>query len=196
MLPCVESLQDSSTTLRSTEELSLLPSTLPSTLQFRIRTDHPDAIVIVGSKALPAVTGPALPEMFRETPTLLLASTISVAVVRQAARMHIYSVLPIKATQRQLQAAIAATIEGFAVTLPRIPAATPETVAQIEHLTVREMDVLRLMARGYRNKQMAAQLDISEHTIKFHVSSVLAKLGARTRTAAVTLGVTRGLVAI
>jgi DNA-binding CsgD family transcriptional regulator len=53
-----------------------------------------------------------------------------------------------------------------------------------------------LMARGYRNKQLAAMLDISEHTAKFHVSSVLAKLGARTRTEAVTIGMTRGLVAI
>jgi DNA-binding CsgD family transcriptional regulator len=52
------------------------------------------------------------------------------------------------------------------------------------------------MARGYRNKQLAAALNISEHTAKFHVSSVMAKLGARTRTEAVTIGVTRGLVAI
>jgi DNA-binding NarL/FixJ family response regulator len=53
-----------------------------------------------------------------------------------------------------------------------------------------------LMARGYRNKQLASALNISEHTAKFHVSSVLAKLGARTRTEAVTIGVTRGLVAV
>ena len=65
-----------------------------------------------------------------------------------------------------------------------------------EELTAREVEVLRLMARGQRNKQLAAQLKISEHTAKFHVSSVLAKLGARTRTEAVTIGMTRGLVAI
>ena len=65
-----------------------------------------------------------------------------------------------------------------------------------EELTAREVEVLRLMARGQRNKQLAAQLKISEHTAKFHVSSVLAKLGAQTRTEAVTIGMTRGLVAI
>ena len=65
-----------------------------------------------------------------------------------------------------------------------------------EDLTAREVEVLRLMARGFRNKQLAAMLNISEHTAKFHVSSVLAKLGARTRTEAVTIGMTRGLVAI
>jgi DNA-binding NarL/FixJ family response regulator len=200
VLPCVESLRAAggSTTLHATEELSLLPPTLPSTLQFRVRTDRPDAIVIVGGDALLGAAGTptALSEIFREIPTILLDSTPSTAAARHAARMNIYSVLPLKATQRQFEAAIAATIEGFSVTLPRFPGATIDTAAQIEHLTVREMDVLRLMARGYRNKHMATQLDISEHTIKFHVSSVLAKLGARTRTAAVTIGVTRGLVAI
>ena len=65
-----------------------------------------------------------------------------------------------------------------------------------EDLTKREVEVLRLMARGQTNKQVAAQLKISEHTAKFHVSSVLSKLGARTRTEAVTIGMTRGLVAI
>jgi DNA-binding CsgD family transcriptional regulator len=71
-----------------------------------------------------------------------------------------------------------------------------EAMRITEDLTAREVEVLRLMARGYRNKQLAVQLNISEHTAKFHVSSVLAKLGARTRTEAVTIGMTRGLVAI
>jgi DNA-binding CsgD family transcriptional regulator len=65
-----------------------------------------------------------------------------------------------------------------------------------EELTARELEVLRLMARGQTNKQLAAELKISEHTAKFHVSSVLAKLGALTRTEAVTIGMTRGLVAM
>ena len=52
------------------------------------------------------------------------------------------------------------------------------------------------MALGQGNKEVAAQLNVSEHTVKFHVSSVLAKLGARSRTEAVTIGILRGLVAI
>ena len=65
-----------------------------------------------------------------------------------------------------------------------------------EHLTARETAVLRLMALGLGNKEIASRLDISEHTAKFHVSSILAKLGAASRTEAVTIGMTRGLVAI
>jgi DNA-binding NarL/FixJ family response regulator len=65
-----------------------------------------------------------------------------------------------------------------------------------EHLTGREIEVLRLIANGRSNKQIASQLRISEHTAKFHVSSVLAKLGASSRTEAVSLGILRGLVAI
>jgi DNA-binding NarL/FixJ family response regulator len=58
--------------------------------------------------------------------------------------------------------------------------------ASPEHLTAREIEVLRLMANGRSHKQMAARLRISEHTVKFHVSSVLAKLGASSRTEAVS----------
>ena len=92
--------------------------------------------------------------------------------------------------------AVSATVAGFAVTLPRPPATPADTMRIAEDLTARELEVLRLMARGQTNKQVAAELKISEHTAKFHVSSVLAKLGALTRTEAVTIGMTRGLVAI
>ena len=65
-----------------------------------------------------------------------------------------------------------------------------------ETLTTREREVLALMARGLPNKQIAARLSISLHTVKFHVASVLAKLGASSRTEAVTLGARRGAVSL
>ena len=52
------------------------------------------------------------------------------------------------------------------------------------------------LAEGLVNKDIAARLDISEHTVKFHISSILDKLGASTRTEAVTLGIRRGLIPI
>lgn len=200
VLPCVESMTQGSrfATLRAAEELALLPVALPSTLLFRVQSDSPDVIVIAAGEALVAGAGnrSGLREIFSETPTVLLAEEPGAAMVRNAARMHIYSVLPMEVTTQALVAAIAATVAGFAVTLPREPSPTVDATPGSEHLTAREVEILRLIARGHRNKQVAAQLNISEHTVKFHISSVMAKLGARTRTEAVTIGVTRGLVAI
>ena len=65
-----------------------------------------------------------------------------------------------------------------------------------EPLTSRESDVLSLLAEGAGNKEIAARLGISEHTVKFHVSSILSKLGAATRTEAVTRGYKEGLILI
>lgn len=63
-------------------------------------------------------------------------------------------------------------------------------------LTARESEVLQLMADGLPNKQIASRLSISLHTVKFHVASILAKLGATSRTEAVTLGARRGHVTL
>jgi DNA-binding NarL/FixJ family response regulator len=64
----------------------------------------------------------------------------------------------------------------------------------IDPLTDRESEVLQLLARGKANKQIALDLGISEHTVKFHISSIYTKLGAGNRTEAVRLGVRKGLV--
>jgi NarL family two-component system response regulator YdfI len=65
-----------------------------------------------------------------------------------------------------------------------------------EEITSRETEVLRMLAEGLVNKDIAVRLGISEHTVKFHISSILDKLGASTRTEAVTLGIRRGLITI
>jgi DNA-binding NarL/FixJ family response regulator len=61
-------------------------------------------------------------------------------------------------------------------------------------LTARELEVLRMMADGAANKAIAWKLGISEHTVKFHVASILQKLHAGSRTEAVTVGIRQGLV--
>jgi len=65
-----------------------------------------------------------------------------------------------------------------------------------EPLTAREKEVLALLAEGAGNKEIAAKLSISENTAKFHVSSILGKLGATTRTEAVSRGYRLGLILI
>ena len=61
-------------------------------------------------------------------------------------------------------------------------------------LTRRELSVLRLVAHGLGNKEIANELGISTHTVKYHLASLLAKLGVHTRTEAVTIGLRKGLV--
>jgi DNA-binding CsgD family transcriptional regulator len=61
-------------------------------------------------------------------------------------------------------------------------------------LTARELEILKLVASGYANKAISAQLDIDEETTKTHIKNVLAKLGARDRTHAVSLGLKRGVI--
>lgn len=79
----------------------------------------------------------------------------------------------------------------------RIP---PEIAAELaEHateddLSLREIDVLRLIAAGNGNKEIAAKLSITEETVKNHVTHILAKLGANDRTHAVTIGIKRGII--
>ena len=183
---------------RAATELDLLTVALPSTLLFRVQSDNPDVIVIAEGEAFLSRAGnrSTLSDVFSDTPAVLLVAEPNTAIVRSAARLKIYSVLPMEVTAHQLVTAVSATVAGFAVTLPRPPAVPADTMRITEELTARELEVLRLMARGQTNKQVAAELKISEHTAKFHVSSVLAKLGALTRTEAVTIGMTRGLVAI
>jgi DNA-binding NarL/FixJ family response regulator len=65
-----------------------------------------------------------------------------------------------------------------------------------EHLTAREQEVLEMMMEGLSNKEIAMCLNVSTHTVKFHISSVLGKLGASSRTEAITIGVRRGLITI
>ena len=63
-------------------------------------------------------------------------------------------------------------------------------------LTPRETEVLRMIADGLGNKEIAARLGISDHTVKFHISAILAKLGASNRAEAVTLGIREGLIMV
>jgi len=89
------------------------------------------------------------------------------------------------------------TIRAVHAGQKRIP---PEVAAELaEHtgeddLSSREIDVLRLIAAGNANKEIAGQLSIAEDTVKSHVTNILAKLGANDRTHAVTIGLKRGII--
>jgi DNA-binding NarL/FixJ family response regulator len=79
----------------------------------------------------------------------------------------------------------------------RIPAEVASGLAEHtgeDELTERETEILRLIAAGNANKEIAAQLNIAEDTVKRHVTNILSKLGANDRTHAVTIGLTRGII--
>jgi DNA-binding NarL/FixJ family response regulator len=92
--------------------------------------------------------------------------------------------------------------------LPRVSWSVPRTLTgrllrgheaveePTEPLTAREREVLGLVGRGLSNKMIARDLRISEHTVKFHVSSIYAKLGAASRTEAVAVGARLGLISL
>jgi DNA-binding NarL/FixJ family response regulator len=123
--------------------------------------------------------------------------------LRSALKGGINAIISREAAPEELRLALAAADAGLILLHPtsarnlitaHLPA--PELSYQQEQLTAREHEVLRLLSDGLGNKEIAARLAISEHTAKFHISSILGKLGAATRTEAVTQGIKRGLIAI
>jgi DNA-binding NarL/FixJ family response regulator len=110
------------------------------------------------------------------------------------------------ATEEEILAAITAAGAGLIILDRRVAAgllapterqptrAAAEDEGPGEPLTTRELEVLQLLAQGLPNKIIAARLRISEHTAKFHVSAILMKLGAASRTEAVTSAARRGLL--
>lgn len=74
--------------------------------------------------------------------------------------------------------------------------ASSDTGDLISPLTSRETEILEYIAKGFLNKQIASELDISEQTIKNHVTSILRKLNANARTEAVVIGIKRGIISI
>ena len=82
------------------------------------------------------------------------------------------------------------------VTLPAFARSGNDDEPLIEALTEREHDVLALVSDGLSNRDIAARLAISEHTVKFHLASIFGKLGASTRTEAVHRGLRHGVIQI
>lgn len=103
------------------------------------------------------------------------------------------------AEPEKIQAALLAVIQGLVALDPSLTAtvlSTPETELPplTDPLTPRELEVLQLLAEGLPNKAIARRLDISDHTVKFHVNAILSKLNAQSRTDAVVRATRLGLI--
>jgi DNA-binding NarL/FixJ family response regulator len=103
--------------------------------------------------------------------------------------------------EEQLLAALQAVAQQLVVVDPALaqalrPALPGDETAPAETLTSREMEVLHLLAEGLSNRAIAQELDISEHTVKFHVTAIMGKLNAQSRTEAVVRAMRLGLIAL
>ncbi len=105
-----------------------------------------------------------------------------------------WGLLPQDASASELTAAVHALAQGLVVGTRQLLYSSDEVNADRGPLTEREAEVLEWLAKGLANKQIAAELGISEHTVKFHISSIYTKLNATNRTQAVREGLRNGWI--
>ncbi|WP_017315979.1 response regulator transcription factor [Mastigocladopsis repens] len=121
-----------------------------------------------------------------------------------ALRAGVRGILPNTSTESEIVAAVEAIAAGLVVfhsdtiesllPLKESSVREKETANPVQALTPREIEVLDMLSSGLGNKAIAKRLNISEHTVKFHVSSIFQKLSVSTRTEAVAVGVRLGLI--
>jgi len=163
-----------------------------------------DVVVVAGAGAHPEELLDSLQEVRlpRDSRVVLLVDQAAPDWVNRAIRAGVRGILPEEVGGEQLAATLGAVARGLVVIDPRqmqlaraaANSFEDESAELVEPLTARERDVLRMLSEGLGNKEIAARLRISEHTVKFHVASILGKLGASTRTEAVSVALRRGLI--
>lgn len=144
----------------------------------------------------------------QDTPpaVLLLSNRGEDAEIFQGKTLRAWGMLPLDANEDELYIAVSVLAQGLNVGAPvlfqpllsglRTGAASVPQEQFVKELTPREMEVLTLLADGFANKQIALQLEISEHTVKFHVSSIYTKMGVTNRAEAVRTAARAGLIVL
>lgn len=187
--------------IRDGEGLDVAASVEPAKLRSALLDAQADVILSVLEQDYDELPGD-IAALAGETSVILLAPEAQPAFVAEALRAGVRAVLSAGSAPSEIVAAVAAAAAGLVVLHPQDVAVLAAVPALAERsadgagdvLTPREVEVLRLMADGDANKGIAWKLGISEHTVKFHVASIMSKLHASSRTEAVTLGVRRGLI--
>ena len=132
-----------------------------------------------------------------EAALVVIADDPGLPGIAEALRSGVRAVLSRHSSASQIVAAIEAAAAGFVVLQPGDLDGlliNPQPASLAEPLTPREVEVLGMLAEGQTNKSIAHRLGISEHTVKFHVTSIMGKLNAGSRTEAVTQGIRQGLI--
>lgn len=141
--------------------------------------------------------GPMPPDALptRDAPPWI-ALTADASRARDLLQRGFRAVLPRDTGAAALAAAVEAVAQGLVVTAPAFMAATAPPRDPTLHLSPREGEVLELLAEGLSNKEIAKELGLSPHTAKFHVTALLDKFGAQTRTEAVVRAARAGLLSL
>ena len=165
-----------------------------------VERHHPHVIVLAQPRTRLMRALEVVREHAEETPVMVLVDELAGAWTPQIRRAGVRAVMPMGAAAAELTAALRAVARGLIVLHPETLAAAATLPAPDAHahgdLTPRELEIVDMMAEGLSNHAIARRLDISRHTVKFHVASVLAKLRASSRTKAVMIAVRRGLVRV
>ena len=131
---------------------------------------------------------------------LVLAEDDDPVNVLRELQLRGWGIIEPDAPPGELVAAVYAVGEGLVVfpreLMDRVLQPAPMVNDFVESLTPREGEVLELLSRGFSNKLIAGELHISEHTVKFHISSLYAKLGVSSRVQAVSQGARHGLISL
>ena len=193
--------------LRANPDLSVVGvASDPDTLATLITAESPDVVLMeLGLQDEEPVSEKLVAlSTLTEVAIVLLGDTFQGDWITEALRLGVRAVLPRRATAEEILQAVVAVAAGLVVLhpdaidllLPVLSSVTQpvDEATLVQALTRREIEVLGMLAEGLGNKAIARRLSISEHTVKFHVSSIFTKLNARSRTEAVTLGARQGLI--
>ena len=185
---------------------SAMEITAESTSLNLLDPDCPPAdVLVISSDSSDAAQLRAYTRAAPSTAVLLLVNDEALALRSFSGLFDhlVFGVLPASLAPEAMIAAVHALFQGLSSGTPRLlaellaaPRSAPSSAPKedIDALTQRETEILQLLARGMTNKQIAFNLSISEHTVKFHIQSIYAKMRVNNRAEVVRVGLTSGLI--
>ena len=184
--------------ITQTGSFTVAGSVHPDLLAEQIRELEPDIVLVESRRGQEGTLEP----LFRSGPAFVwLVEQEDAAAITAGLRSGLRAALPHNASAEEITAAIEAASHGLVVLHPDILASLDRTepirkpAGELDgSLTSREIEVLGMLAEGLANKNIAFRLGISEHTVKFHITSIFTKLNASSRAEAVAIGMRRGLI--
>jgi DNA-binding NarL/FixJ family response regulator len=187
-----------STVIDSESDMHLVAEAATAREAIELYRDHQPDITLMDLR-LAGANGTdtliAIREEFPDARIIILTTSDSDGEIQRALRAGAAAYVLKSMPKNELLAVLRSVHSGKRYVPPDVAARLAEHLGD-DDLTSRELDVLRLIRDGHRNKQIADQLAIAEATVNFHIKNLVGKLGANDRTHAVTIAIRRGLLQI